>query len=211
VTGAAHTLLGATLVRDDATGRRTARIVEVEAYGGPEDRASHARFGPTARNRVMFGPPGVAYVYLVYGMYDCLNVVSGPEGTAAAVLIRAVEPLEGVARMRADRETRLLARPRIAADPAAAERALARLRATDTARLAAGPGLVAAAFGLDRGWTGRDLCDHTSPLRLEEGEAIRPDEIVAGPRIGVGYAGPDWSDRPWRFHVAGHPSRSGRG
>jgi DNA-3-methyladenine glycosylase len=115
VTGAAHTLLGATLVREDATGRRTARIVEVEAYGGPEDRASHARFGPTARNRVMFGPPGVAYVYLVYGMYDCLNVVSGPEGTAAAVLIRAVEPLEGVARMRADRETRLLARPRIAA------------------------------------------------------------------------------------------------
>ena len=79
---AARALLGARLVRDDATGRRVGRIVEVEAYIGRDDRASHARFGRTARNAVMFGPPGQAYVYLVYGMYDCLNVVTEPDGDA---------------------------------------------------------------------------------------------------------------------------------
>ncbi|HTK44549.1 MAG TPA: DNA-3-methyladenine glycosylase, partial [Patescibacteria group bacterium] len=83
---AARALLGALLVRDDATGRRAGRIVEVEAYIGEDDRASHARFGRTARNAVMYGPPGIAYVYLVYGMYDCLNVVTEPEGRPAAVL-----------------------------------------------------------------------------------------------------------------------------
>jgi DNA-3-methyladenine glycosylase len=184
------------------------RIVEVEAYAGPEDRASHARSGPTARNRVMFGPPGIAYVYLVYGMYDCLNVVTGRDGTAAAVLIRAVEPLEGEAAMRADREALLLRRRRVAADPAAAAAALERLRGTPTPRLAAGPGLVAAAFGLDTGWTGRDLCDPDGPLRLESGTPVPAAQVTAGPRVGVGYAGPGWADRPWRFHITGHPSRS---
>src|SRR4029077_10717948 len=97
---AARGLIGTRLVRDDATGRRVGRIVEVEAYLGPDDRASHARFGETARNRIMFGPAGHAYVYLVYGMYDCLNVVTEPAGVAAAVLIRAVEPLAGIEAMR---------------------------------------------------------------------------------------------------------------
>ena len=98
-------LLGARLVRDDGPtrGRRVGRIVEVEAYIGEDDRASHARFGRTARNAVMFGPPGVAYVYLVYGMYDCLNVVTEPDGRPAAMLIRAVEPIEGADAMRAAR------------------------------------------------------------------------------------------------------------
>ena len=97
---AARALLGARLVRDDATGRRVGRIVEVEAYIGREDLASHAHFGRTARNATMFGPPGRAYVYLTYGMYHCLNVVTEPDGAPAALLVRAVEPLVGIDAMR---------------------------------------------------------------------------------------------------------------
>ncbi len=90
-------LLGAWLVRRRGDGTLVrGRIVEVEAYAGPEDAASHARYGPTGRARPMYGPPGHAYVYLIYGMHHCVNVVTGPEGTAAAVLVRALEPGEGV-------------------------------------------------------------------------------------------------------------------
>jgi DNA-3-methyladenine glycosylase len=93
----ARALVGARLVHQVGPGdRRVGRIVETEAYLGPSDRASHARFGATGRARVMFGPPGHAYVYLIYGMYHCLNVVTEPEGSGAAVLIRAVEPLAGI-------------------------------------------------------------------------------------------------------------------
>ncbi len=91
----ARALLGQVIVHQDGGVRRAARIVETEAYHGPRDRASHARFGPTARVAPMFGPPGRTYVYRVYGMHHCLNVVTGPEGFPAAVLIRAAEPLEG--------------------------------------------------------------------------------------------------------------------
>jgi DNA-3-methyladenine glycosylase len=91
----ARDLLGQVLVHLDGGVRRSARIVETEAYHGPGDRASHARFGPTRRAAVMFGPPGVAYVYVVYGTSHCMNVVTGPEGFPAAVLLRAAEPLEG--------------------------------------------------------------------------------------------------------------------
>ncbi|HLY12738.1 MAG TPA: DNA-3-methyladenine glycosylase, partial [Candidatus Limnocylindrales bacterium] len=97
----ARLLLGMHLVNQD--GPRVGRIVEVEAYLGPGDRASHARFGETPRSRPMFGQAGQAYVYLVYGMYHCLNVVTGPVGVPHAVLIRAVEPLEGVVAIRAAR------------------------------------------------------------------------------------------------------------
>lgn len=206
---AGRALLGARLVRDDETGRRVGRIVEVEAYVGRDDRASHARFGVTARNRVMFGPPGRAYVYLVYGMYDCLNVVTEPEGAPAALLIRSVEPLEGIARMRLDRiahdEGHHRARPpeRRAAQ---AER-IARLPAH---RLASGPGLVSAAFGLDTSWTGTDLCDPSSPVRLEVAPADEPAApIQATPRIGIASAGRPWTTLPWRFSLVGHPSVSG--
>ncbi|MEO8571810.1 MAG: DNA-3-methyladenine glycosylase [Chloroflexota bacterium] len=206
---AARALIGARLVRDDATGRRAGRIVELEAYVGRDDAASHARFGKTARNGVMFGSPGHAYVYLVYGMYDCLNVVTEPDGLPAAVLVRAVEPLEGVAAMRIDRIVRATARRRsVTGDRAIAE--AERIERLPTARLASGPGLVAAAFGLATGWTGLDLCDPVSPLRLETaaGDEAR-SEVVATPRIGIDYAGEPWKSRPWRFIERGHRSVSG--
>jgi DNA-3-methyladenine glycosylase len=192
---------------------RIGRVVEVEAYGGPDDRASHARFASTRRNRVMAGRAGVAYVYLVYGMYDCLNVVTGPEGDPAAVLIRAVEPLAGHDLMRRDRVA-VDARRRVGRGADGLARARARLERTADHRLASGPGLVAAAFGIDTTWTGTDLCDPTSVLRLERhpadaADAVDPDLVRTTTRVGVAYAGPDWAGRPWRFAVAGHPSVSG--
>jgi len=216
---AARALLGARLVRapDDSGGtRRVGRIVEVEAYIGEEDRASHARMGPTARNGVMFGPPGAAYVYLVYGMHHCLNVVTEHAPRPAAVLIRAVEPLEGADAMRAARDA---ASGRARPAPAAGEArgtasamipAPARRYVAD-ARLAAGPGLVAAAFSVDRSHTGIDLCDPASPLRLEAAPAgERTWAVEATPRIGIGYAGEPWASVPWRLIVTGSPALSGR-
>jgi DNA-3-methyladenine glycosylase len=205
--------LGVRLVRDDGTGRREARIVEVEAYAGPEDLASHARFGSTTRNRVMAGPPGIAYVYLVYGMYDCLNVVVEAAGRPSALLIRAAEPLAGIDRMRADRLA-VDQRRRATRTEAGTAAARERLAATPDHRLATGPGLVAAAFGVDTSWTGTDLCDPTNALRLERDPAdpadtVARERIAVTARIGVAYAGEDWAARPWRFAIAGHPSVSG--
>ncbi|HEX5824689.1 MAG TPA: DNA-3-methyladenine glycosylase [Candidatus Limnocylindrales bacterium] len=199
-------------MRDDGPIRRTGRIVELEAYIGEEDRASHARFGRTARNAVMYGPPGIAYVYLVYGMHDCLNIVSEPVGSPAALLVRAVEPVAGVDAMRAARAERAVARRR--AGPRADEHALiaaatARLGAVPDASLASGPALVAAAFGLDRSLTGTDLFDPSSPVRVAPRPAGDPvPAIVTSTRIGIAYAGPDWLDRPWRLSIADHPSVS---
>lgn len=200
---AARALLGALLVREDVRGVRSGRIVEVEAYIGVEDRASHARFGLTPRNAVMFGPPGVAYVYLVYGMYHCLNVVTEPEGRPAAVLVRAIAPVEGLELMRADR---LTARAGTTDRLAAEERRLARLPA---AALARGPGLVCAALGLDRSWSGIDMCDPASRLRLEVEEGRDAPTIVESPRVGIGYAGEPWTSHPWRLAIAGDPAVSG--
>jgi DNA-3-methyladenine glycosylase len=186
------------LVREDDAGLRAGRIVEVEAYVGEEDLASHARFGRTSRNAVMYGPPGIAYVYLVYGMYDCLNVVTEPEGRPAAVLIRAVEPLEGEAAMRRARIAR--ARRRGPPSPGGAERrqrGIDRLTAVPADRLAAGPGLVAAAFDITRTDTGTDLLAPGSGLRLERGTP--PNEISSGPRVGIEYAAEPWRGLPWRF------------
>ena len=142
----------------------------------------------------MFGEPGRAYVYLVYGMYDCLNVVTEAEGRPAALLIRAVEPIEGVEQMRA-------ARLEWAGNRRSATAATqARLRALPVERLASGPGLVTVAFGIGRGDTGRDLCDPKSSLRLEEATAgDRPVAVAATPRIGIDYAAPPWREHPWRL------------
>ena len=195
---AAHALLGARLVRSDAGGTRAGRIVEVEAYVGTDDLASHARFGPTQRNGVMFGPPGRAYVYLVYGMYHCLNVVTEPAGFPAALLVRSVEPLEGVEFMRRAREEWLVARAR--RDGPAVERAIraeaARRRAAalPLERLASGPGLVCVAFSIGRDENGLDLCDPAGSLHLEPARPGDPPlEPAFGPRVGLGE-----TPEPWR-------------
>lgn len=197
---AARALLGARLVREDPDGgRRVGRIVEVEAYGGSEDLASHARHGRTARNASMFGPAGHAYVYRIYGLHDCLNVVTGADGDAAAVLVRAVEPLVGVERMREARVALRVGRTGRAGPHDA------------VARLASGPGRLGAAFSVTLADDGLDLCDPRSPLRLLMGSAGSAPRggIDASPRIGVsGSAGP-WTRIAWRFFDPTSPSVSG--
>lgn len=159
------------------------RIVEVEAYDGSRDLACHASRGRTRRTEPLFGPPGHAYVYFVYGMHCCLNVVTGEEGYPAAVLIRAVEPLSGTSGMR----------------PGPA-------RITRPAHLASGPGRLTRAFHIDLTLNEADLCSD-GPLCLLEGEPVSPRKIVRGPRIGVDYAGL-WAGKPWRLGIRGHPSLS---
>ena len=207
---AARHLLGARLVRGSGPDARAGRIVEVEAYAGPEDLASHARFGRTKRNAVMFGRPGVAYVYLVYGMYHCLNVVTEPTGSAAAVLVRAVAPVSGVAQMRAARMSCAAEREagRVARGVEQSRPDRRRLETMPAARLASGPGLVCAAFSIGRADDGMDLCDPASDLRLEIAGEDPPLEAVAGPRVGIDYAAEPWLSRPWRIFVAGHASVS---
>lgn len=157
----------------------------------------------------MFGPPGHAYVYRVYGMHDCLNVVTEPAGSPAALLIRAVAPLEGIETMRQARIERAASRHRLpTSDHLTIE--TERIGRLSSVRLASGPGLVAAAFGLDRGASGADLCDPASSLRLE----CSPDQptraaILATPRIGIDGAGSPWTSLLWRLSLAGHPSVSG--
>ncbi|HEY7598706.1 MAG TPA: DNA-3-methyladenine glycosylase [Candidatus Limnocylindrales bacterium] len=173
----ARALLGCVLVSQAKDGLTAGRIVEAEAYAGPDDRASHARAGLTARTAPMFGPPGHAYVYLVYGMHECLNIVGEVDGRAGAVLLRALEPLAGVELMRRRRS-----RP---TDPAS--------------RLAAGPARLAQALGVTRADNGHDLTLGRR-LWLAAPEAPPdPTAIASGPRIGVGYAGAEWSARPWRL------------
>jgi DNA-3-methyladenine glycosylase len=148
----------------------------------------------------MFGPPGIAYVYLVYGMYECLNVTTEPDGSAAAVLIRAVEPTDGLPAIRAARVDWALRRAGLRPGGPGAAAVAARFAATPDARLASGPGLVAVAFGIHRTDTGLDLLDARSPIRLERPSAIEPaPDVVASPRVGIGYAPEPWKSLPWRF------------
>lgn len=184
---AARALLGAIIVRADGHCRRAARIVETEAYAGPEDRASHARAGRTARTAAMFGPPGHAYVYLVYGIHHCLNVVCDVDGRAGAVLVRAAEPLAGLACMRARRGA---------------------AGGTDE-RLAAGPARTCQALDVDRELDGIDLLTDPRLQLLRDRDWPSPTGmILRGPRIGVTYAGPDWASLAWRFGVADSPALS---
>jgi len=173
-------MLGRLLVHASPEGLVAGRVVEVEAYRGGLDPASHAFRGPTARNAVMFGPPGHLYVYFTYGMHFCANLVTEPEGTAGAVLLRALEPIHGLALMRARRGV------------------------SDPRRLARGPACVARALGLSREHNGLDLVE--GPLWLSAAPPERSGcRIARGPRIGIRRA----VERPWRFHLAGHPCVSG--
>jgi DNA-3-methyladenine glycosylase len=204
---AARQLIGVRLVRGSGPNARSGRIVEVEAYIGQEDLASHARAGRTARNAVMFGPPGVAYVYLVYGMHHCLNIVTESDGRPAALLIRAVEPICGGEEMRAARLEWIRARTADRPDEDR-RKALDRLAGLPVARLAAGPGLVCSAFSIDRADEGVDLCDSESDLRLEVAPDDEPVKTESGTRVGIDYAPEPWLSMPWRFYDPGSPSLS---
>jgi DNA-3-methyladenine glycosylase len=156
-------------------------LSEVEAYAGPADPASHAYRGRTLRNAVMFGPPGFLYVYFVYGMHWCCNIVCGPAGEASAVLLRAGRVVSGV-------------------DIARARRPAAR----SDADLARGPARLATALGIDRAANGADLLDPASPVRLGAGIPVPPEAVRTGPRVGVAAA----DDVPWRLWADGDPTVS---
>lgn len=161
----------------------------------------------------MFGPPGHAYVYRVYGMYTCLNVVCGLPGSASAVLVRAMMPVRGedemrAARIRHDLDARRATR-HPGADPAARDRIVTRVGRLPSAGLASGPGLVGAAFSVETALDGVDLCTAAGPLRLEEPPDRPSARIVETPRIGIAYAGEPWISRQLRFYLAGEPAVSG--
>lgn len=178
VVPAARGLLGARL----SAGGVTVRITEVEAYAGTAlDPASHAHRGRTPRNAAMFGPAGHAYVYFTYGMHWCLNVVTGPDGEASAVLVRAGEVVTGLAQARSRRRA-----------------------ARSDGDLARGPARLCAALGVDRSAYGRNLLGD-GPVRLRPALEPVPDPAVAaGPRVGVTGA----HDVPWRFWITGDPTVS---
>lgn len=176
VVEAAVRLLGCTVEADTADGTVAVRLVEVEAYRGADDPASHSYRGRTARNNVMFGPPGHLYVYFVYGIHFCANVSCLPDGEAGAVLMRAGEVVSDTAVARARRPT-----------------------ARRDAELARGPARLAALLGLDRALNGVDVTSASSPVRLRAGAPVDPALVRAGPRVGVA-AG---VDTPWRFWIAG--------
>lgn len=172
----AKELLGKVLVRRLGPVCLEGIIVETEAYRGRDDAASHAYRGPTKRNQVMFGEPGHAYVYFTYGMHYCLNVTAEPAGQPGAVLIRAAEPIRGIAEMMSRRKKR---------------------RVKD---LANGPAKVTQAFAVTKALNGHDL---TSGRKLYIAELSHPEpfNMTTGTRIGI-KAG---AEKPWRFFVRGNP------
>jgi DNA-3-methyladenine glycosylase len=177
----ARELLGKRLVVPTAAGARvSARIVEVEAYLGVEDRAAHSYGGRrTRRTETMYAAGGTAYVFFVYGMHHQFNVVTGPAGRPHALLVRAVEPEEGIEPMKERR-------------PVSKER-----------ELTSGPGKLCRALGIDLTFDGEDLTTSTRVWLEETGQTYKPDEIASGPRIGVDYAAED-ALKPWRFWVEGN-------
>lgn len=201
-------LLGLLLVAGPVSGR----IVEVEAYRGSQDPASHAFRGRSARNATMFGRPGLLYVYFTYGMHHCCNVVCSPENSAGAVLVRALEPIEGEETMaarrmagskgrgaRARRATEALPEPGALTLPAG--------------ELCSGPAKLCQALGIDRSLDGSDLLDPVSPVRLaadsRSAEYRSPQGVVTSPRVGID-ASLVTAAEPWRLYVEASAHVSGR-
>jgi DNA-3-methyladenine glycosylase len=199
-TDVAPDLIGCVLWHDSPAGLVAVRLVEVEAYQGSADPASHAFRGQTARNAVMFGEPGHAYVYFTYGMHFCVNLVCQPPGQAEAVLIRAGEVIEGADLAGLRRRGRAAD---LASDLAiAGADASRRIREVDLAR---GPGRLCQALGIDRALDGADVCGPDSRLGIGPRlTAIGRDQIRTGPRVGIRQA----TERPWRYWLAddGHVS-----
>lgn len=180
-------LLGLILVHENGDGVAAGRIVEVEAYCGPDDLAAHSAGGRrTARNEVMYGPAGRAYVYFIYGMHWCVNVVAATHDAPEAVLIRGLEPVHGIDLMRARRGAHVA-----------------------TAALARGPGNLTRALGIDRSLNGADLRRGALRVLRPPGErgVPAPADVVRSPRVGVAYAR-EWAALPWRFSVRGSPGVS---
>lgn len=182
----ARQLLGKILIHDSDGMLFAGRIVETEAYLGEHDPAAHAASGRTARNAVIYGPPGHAYVYNIYGMHQCLNVSCLPNNVPGCVLLRALEPLSGISQMRRNREL----------DVAAAVH-----------QLTSGPGKLCQALGITRAAdNGRDLTATDSPLRLYD-DGFSCGEVTVTPRIGIRKA----TELPLRFFLAGHDCVSAGG
>jgi len=184
----ARSLLGMHFVRIDGNGQRlSGRIVETEVYAGKHDPASHSYRGKTSRNAVMFKPGGHLYVYFTYGMHYCCNVVTGPEGDGEAVLIRALEPLEGLdimIRQRYKKET---------------------ITQQQFKNLTNGPAKLCAAMGIDKNMNGMDLL--TGECRIEAGIVIPDKDVIAASRIGIRQG----ADLLWRYYIRGNEWVSKRG
>lgn len=176
----AQLLLGSVIESTGPAGTVAVRLVEVEAYRGLDDPASHCYRGRTPRNAVMWGPAGHLYVYFVYGMHFCANVVGGEDGQPGAVLLRAGEVLSGLDGGRSRRPT------------------------ARGVELAKGPAILTSVLGLDRDHDGIDLTDPASSVRLLVGEDIPLADICSGPRVGVAMA----METPWRFWIDGSPGVS---
>jgi DNA-3-methyladenine glycosylase len=187
-TEVAPTVLGCVLEHETPGGLVAVALTEVEAYQGAADPASHAYRGRTARNGVMFGPPGHAYVYFTYGMHFCVNLVCQPPGTASAVLLRAGRVIAG-------------------AELAATRRATGRElpgRAIPGRDLARGPARLCKALDITRAQDGADVCDPASPLRVRWPDQRVKHDISQGPRVGISVA----TEVPWRFWLTGDPTVS---
>ncbi len=185
----AEQLLGKLLVHRAKEGLTAGMIVEAEAYAGPEDKGAHSYGGRRSeRTEVMFGEGGHAYVYLIYGMYHCFNVVAGPVGKPEAVLIRALEPVDGVELMLRRQEER--------------RKKLSESR-TDT--LCSGPGKLCVSMGITKADYGRDLCGDV--LYIEDYKTIDRSRIYVSPRINIDYA-EEYRDVLWRYYIKDNPSVS---
>lgn len=186
----ARELLGKVLIREERGSRVMGRIVETEAYLGRDDAAAHSAAGLTARNSVLFGPPGLAYVYFIYGVHYCLNVSCLPDGEAGGVLFRALEPIDGIETMARNREIELSESPPL----------------TELRSLASGPGRLAEALGITRERdNGKDMAKRGSDLWIGD-DGYAPREILATPRVGITKA----IEEPLRFLIADNAFVSGK-